>query len=412
VIGLSGCGKSSLVKAGMLPALKAGFLSGIGMNWRVATRCPGDRPMRNLSDVLLNKSALGTDREGRYRAEEAAFLLATLRRGPLGLVEVLDKKPLPENTNLLILVDQFEEIFRYSKKCDVDEANAFVALLLASVEQTKYPVFVMLTMRSDFLGECPFFLGLPEKMNDNQFLTPRLNRDQCRAAIVGPADIFGGNVEPRLINSLLNEMGTDSDQLPVLQHCLMRMWFKANERIKAQNKTGVQNVVLQMTLADYEGVGGLKNALSNHADEAYSELDGKQQYIAERIFRCLSERGVDRRDTRRPAQIAEIASVAGVSDSEVITVANVFRGSDRCFVTPAIDIPLSPDSALDISHESLIRKWARMQRWVEHEVESTKMYRRLEEAACLWEQGRAALWRTPDLENAIEWRDREKPTPV
>ena len=158
-----------------------------------------------------------------------------MRRGPLGLIEALREQPLPENTNLLLVVDQFEEIFRYREHQDRDEADAFVALLLRSVQDSAFPVYIVITMRSDFLGDCALFPGLPEALNDSQFLTPRLNREQRRLAITGPARVCGGDVEPALVNRLLNDMGADPDQLPVLQHALMRLWTDAAKR---DNKTG------------------------------------------------------------------------------------------------------------------------------------------------------------------------------
>ena len=169
VVGESGCGKSSLVRAGMIPALETGLLAAAGARWRVARTRPGEAPLRSLAASLLDPAALGLERAGQPAAE--AFLYATLRRGPLGLAEALADTPLPPRTQLLVLVDQFEEIFRYRRHGDRDEADAFVALLLAAVARPEPPVYVVLTMRSDFLGECAHFAGLPEAMNDSQFLT-------------------------------------------------------------------------------------------------------------------------------------------------------------------------------------------------------------------------------------------------
>ena len=110
-----------------------------------------------------------------------------------------------------------------------EEADAFVALLLAASQQREQPVYVVITMRSDFIGDCTRFAGLPEVVNEAQFLTPRMTREQSRQAIEGPAEVFGGVVEPALVNRLLNDMGTDPDQLPLMQHALMRMWTRASE---------------------------------------------------------------------------------------------------------------------------------------------------------------------------------------
>ena len=130
VVGTSGCGKSSLVRAGLIPALEQGFLSDAHPNWRMAITHPGSAPFDNLTTGLLQEAALGPER----RADNAASSLeATLRRGPLGLVEAVAESNLPEGTNVLLLVDQFEEIFRYRQQtAGIDDAGAFVSLLLAA----------------------------------------------------------------------------------------------------------------------------------------------------------------------------------------------------------------------------------------------------------------------------------------
>jgi WD40 repeat protein/energy-coupling factor transporter ATP-binding protein EcfA2 len=399
VVGPSGCGKSSLVQTGLLNALETGFLASAGVRWRMATLRPGNHPLRNLARALLEKEALGPERGGDENSE--AFLLATLRRGPLGLVEIRREVALPQNTNLLVLVDQFEEIFRYRQQYDINEADAFVALLLASAAQPEVRLYVLITMRSDFLGDCTLFAGLPEVLNDSQFLTPRLTREQLQEAIIGPARVFDGEAEPALVNRLLNDMGTDPDQLPLMQHALMRLWNRASQ----------QSSVL-LTLRDYEAIGGLKEALSRHADEAYEPLDAAQKVIAETLFRSLCERSAARRDTRRPVRLEDVAEVAGVKWEQVAAVVEVFRHPDRSFLMPPIGTPLKPDTIIDISHESLIRQWQRLSDWVEAEAASADTYRRLVETARLWKDDKAAPWGTPDLENALVWREKQQPNPA
>src|SRR5262249_22007752 len=204
------------------------------------------------------------------------------------------------------------------------------------------------------------------------------------------------------------------------QHVLMRMWTRAHEAIQAHHGTSQQADALRdaadlavgvtLTLDDYEQVGGLAQALSNHADEAYETLDAEQQRIAAVLFRCLSERGPTRRDTRRPVQLGAVAAVAGVLPAQVAAVADVFRQPDRSFITPSADVALRPDTVLDISHESLIRQWQRLNAWAEQEAEAAETYRRLAQTPRLWQRGQAALWSTPDLENALAWKEREHPT--
>ncbi len=408
VVGLSGCGKSSLVRAGLWSDLEMGFLASAGSRWQVAECRPGYRPFASLAEALLK-----TDWGQHYlpqltdRTEAAAFLQAQVRRVSLGVHGVLQETPLPADTNLLLIVDQFEEIFRYYQQGDADEAEAFVAMLLASSQppplfpEEKHRVYVVITMRSDFLGNCALFAGLSEAINEGQFLVPRLTREQLREAIEFPARVFGGEIEATVVNQLLNDAGTDFDQLPLLQHALMRMWKFASAENPEQ---------IIVTLKHYDQIGGSANALSQHADKGYAKLNSDQQKIAEILFRSLCEYGSDNRDTRRPVKLAEVATLANVPWEQVATVVEEFRKPWRSFLVPPVDKELSPDSVLDISHESLIRKWQRLRRWTEEEAESAKLYRRLEDSAVRWEQGQAALWHSPDLEIAVAWRDQKQPT--
>jgi tetratricopeptide (TPR) repeat protein/energy-coupling factor transporter ATP-binding protein EcfA2 len=423
VVGPSGCGKSSLVRAGMLAALESGFIAAAGSRWLVAEMRPGNRPRHNLAEALLACGLFSPDVAEQTNA--AALIAATLRRGPRGIVELLHETKLPEQTNLLVLVDQFEEIFRFRQHHDSGEARAFVDLLLASAAQKEVPIYVVITMRSDFLGDCAVFEGLPEALNQGQFLTPRLKRDDCREAILGPAAVFDAEVEPALVNRILNDIGTDPDQLPLMQHALLRVWTRSSAQSdgpgghegdgEAANEqadsTGFElHAPVVMRLVDYEEVGGVANALSNHADEVFDSLDERDQQIAERLFRCLSERGEGRRDTRHPTPLKTVADVAGTSPQALMEVIDAFRQPECSFLTPPDGVPLEERTVLDISHESLIRQWRRLAQWVDQESESAAMYRRLRETALLWKVGKAAFWGTPDLEQMLAWRDRERPT--
>lgn len=405
VIGPSGCGKSSLVRAGMIPALETGFMAEAGARWRIVTMTPADHPLARLAARLAEPDALGSATGDS--ADTAALTAAALRSGPLALIDMVREARLPAGTNLLLLVDQFEEIFRYWEKGDRDEADAFVALLLASAAQAEVPVYVVITMRSDFLGECAVFRGLPEAMNDSQYLTPRITREQCRLAITGPARVFGGSVEPHLVNRLLNDFGPDPDQLPLLQHALMRMWDRAQARAREKGASPL------LGLKDYEALGGLVSALSNHADEVLHELSQEQQAIAEVMFRSLTERGMGKRDTRSPAILKDVAAVAGVAPEAVYAVYPVveaFRRPDRSFIVPPAGTPLTPGTLLDIGHESLIRQWRTLGEWVEREARSAALYQRLKDTAQLWYRGEEALLRNPGLERALEWEKQERPT--
>jgi len=398
ILGPSGCGKSSLLEAGMLASLEAGFMASAGVRWRIANMRPGQSPMRDLAKNLLEDKALGPE-WGEHK-ENVAFLQAILRRGPLGLLEALKEAPLPKGANLLILVDQFEEIFRYRQQYGADEAEAFVSLLLNSARQREVSVYVVIAMRTDFLSDCNLLSGLADAINEGQFLIPRLDREQSREAIVGPAEVFGGKVEPALVNRLLNDMQKDPDQLPLMQHALMRIWNIALARGTASPA---------LSLGDYEAIGGLEEALSNHADEAFGELDERQKAIVETLFRSLCERSPTTRDTRRPTRLSDVAAVAGVDPDEVAKVVEVFRQPDRSFLMPPVGTPLLPETIIDISHESLIRQWKRLNGWVEAEATSAGEYHRLEQTARLWKGEVAELWSGLDLQKILDWKEYQHP---
>jgi energy-coupling factor transporter ATP-binding protein EcfA2 len=164
VIGASGSGKSSLITAGLLPALYRGFMVQAGSHWRAALFRPGNNPIGNLARVLsqtgiYNKSPDETGDDPDSNALSGRFLEVTLRRSDRGLIDAVKQANLPENENLLIVVDQFEELFRFSrlerdKRDGKRDSAAFIKLLLETRNQAELPIYIILTMRSDFLGDC------------------------------------------------------------------------------------------------------------------------------------------------------------------------------------------------------------------------------------------------------------------
>ncbi len=250
IIGTSGSGKSSLIRAGLLPELFGGFLSEAGANWRVALTRPGSNPIGNLAAVLNSTDVLGPQSAGGADpAQNQMFLEIALRRSGMGLIESTRLAGLPKSDNLLLVVDQFEELFRFAEagKQEADDAAAFVRLLLEAAHQREVPIYVVIAMRSDFIGDCARFRDLPETVTAGMYLIPRMNREQRRQAIEEPVLVGGGHIAPRLVTRMLNEVGDDPDQLPILQHALMRTWDQW------ANSSDHQNPI---DIADYEAIGG------------------------------------------------------------------------------------------------------------------------------------------------------------
>ncbi|MAR10448.1 MAG: hypothetical protein CL681_10800 [Blastopirellula sp.] len=399
VVGTSGSGKSSLVRAGLIPSLFGGTMVTVGSRWEVGVFRPGGDPVKNLAQALIDCDL--------YDAEDTESLprvLATLRRSRQGLSEAVRQSDLEPGHNLLIVVDQFEELFRFQHESDAqkEEAAAFVQLLLHAASEAKAPVYITITMRSDYLGECAQIPGLAEAVNHGEYLIPRLTRDQRRTAIERPVAVGGGQISQLLINQLLNEVGDEVDQLPVLQHALMRVWDCWSEDHQDEEP---------LDLRHYKQVGGLTQALSQHADEVYAELpNDRSRLLCERIFKALTERGEDERGIRRPTQMQSLCEIVGGTTAEVMQVLDAYREVGRTFIMPLAGTPIDAETVIDISHESLMRVWRRLNEWVDEESQSARIYRRLADTAVLFHDNRAGHYRDPDLQIALAWRESDQPT--
>lgn len=407
ILGASGSGKSSFMFCGLIPTLHGGFMTDAGSNWRVVVSRPGGGPIDNLAESLLVK-----DQEYNSLSEEDKLIRKTiigtvLRSSSLGLIEVIKQLKDDKSQNVLILIDQFEELFRFSKlessTSDRDESSAFVNLLLEAVHQYDEQIYVAITMRSDFIGECAKYPDLTQMINDSHYLIPQMTRDQKRMAVEGPVAVGGGKIAPRLTQQLLNDVGDNPDQLPILQHALMRTWaYWVDDRKEDE----------PIDLRHYNAVGTLREALSQHANEAYDSLNKREKQIAEVMFKALTERGAENQGIRRPTKLGTIAAIAGVSEDEVERVVDRFREPGRSLLMPPYGVRLESDTVVDISHESLMRIWDRLKRWLDEESKASEMYIKLSEAAERFQEGKASLWQMPDLQLALNWREENRPTLV
>jgi WD40 repeat protein/energy-coupling factor transporter ATP-binding protein EcfA2 len=377
VVGSSGSGKSSLVRAGLLPALDRGYLARATTRWRIAVMRPGMAPIENLAEGLRGAGLPGVDS-------------ARLRSSSLGLIETVREAGLEPGESLLVVADQFEELFRYQRRSvelgEISEAALFVSLLLTAAQRPDVPVYIVLTMRSDFLGDCAQFAGLPEALSNSQYLIPRLTRDQRRQAIEEPLRLFGASLTTQLLERLLNDSGQDTgggpDPLPVLQHALMRTWLQWKEDGP-------------LDLSHYGAAGAMDAALDQHAELIYvQELDDTQRKITERVFRCLTTTELTR-PVRRPTPLRDLYRIVGGPQEEIDRVLGVFRDRRNSFVQ------VNRDESVDISHESLIWKWKRLGSWVAEEAASADLYRDLAKDAA----GRAT-WGEPKLSAAIAEREK------
>jgi energy-coupling factor transporter ATP-binding protein EcfA2 len=418
VLGSSGSGKSSLVRAGLIPAVREGFLLAM-TKWRFLVIRPGHRPYQRLVRVLTSPiDSSGENHSAPARDEpttsEESRVLSTLLGNDRGLLTALDESGISADTNVMIVVDQFEELFAFRRagagRDDVasrDEVAAFVNTLLCACADPNGRVRVVLTMRSDFVGDCEAFLGLPEAVSRSQFLVPRLDRVQMEDAILRPGTIKEAGFSPfsfeqGLVNRIINDAGDRPDQLPLMQHALMRTWKLAVRRAK-QNGT-----LVQLMHKDYDDAGGITEALSRHAEDAWKLIEGDQrkEEIVRRLFLLLCDISPDGQITRRRPRVTEVQAVTGAGKEELEGLIRLFQEDDRNFLFPRLEHHQNARDFLDISHEALLRQWPRFARWLEQERQDASELERLAEQAVLHSQNAGGLLSATDLVRIAEWNRR------
>src|SRR5262245_195530 len=449
VLGSSGTGKSSLVQTGLISGLEMGMLGRARSHWRIVDFRPRGAPLRNLARRLLATELQETHGTIAKPDEiEIEFLSARLKREPWSLFRWCQEGHLPKGTNLLLLVDQFEELFRYQTYADREEAEAFVARLLEIKRPPSFidaitakSIYVTLTMRSEFLGACSLIENLAEAINEGTFLTPRMTREECREAIEGPAEISAIEIEETLVNRLLNDLasfaswsdggregepgkaGEDqlsrlarrADQLPLMQHALNRMWEEANGGIAASYAPRAKSSPIKLTLSNYEGIGGLQGALDKHANAVLAKLKAtlgtaRCEAATKMIFRAVTAGTTIADAVRRPTRFGELVRICGDDRAAVHAAVDAFRAEGCNFLQPEIDPdkPALEDTELvDITHESLIRQWTQLREWAREEFEAAETYRRLLDAAKRSKDGRGELWTKLDLGQVVAWRGHD-----
>jgi len=438
--GASGDGKSSLVYAGIIPNAKAGFLKSNFTNWAIADFRPERSPLANFSKSIAEQLGI----------ENVSTVLSELSHGYSSLVDLYKASRLyldpgdPEwiqgdeeqrnsmrrsAANLLIVADQFEEFFtnpeNYSNGVPSKEANLVTNLLLETARialEENLPIYVIITMRSDFIGQCASFRGLPEYIGFSQFFVPRLNRKQLQEVIEEPAVLSGNRISRRLTERLILDITEGTDQLPILQHALNQIWKMAD------------NGDEEMDLIHYAMVGGmegkelpddsflkyrqwfdeqsqkikdcydkpsLQNVLNTHANKLFnlcydslddthkenlSEEDAKN--IIKTAFKCLTKID-DGRAVRNRVTLGEITSIINLEQVEFATVAlvlKIYRETGNTLLRPYVEENeiLNEQSVLDITHESLIRNWDYLDQWAKEEYNNYTTFLDFEQQLNRW----------------------------
>ena len=441
--GASGDGKSSLVYAGIIPNARAGFLRSKYTNWVVADFRPERNPFKNLCKSLAEQLEIGnTDTVESELKHGFSALIDLYKNSPRHLdtdsaewkeaddagKAVLKRK----SANLMILVDQFEEFFtnpeNYQNGAPSRESNLVLNVLLETSRialEDDLPIYVVFTMRSDFIGQCSAFRGLPEYIGFSQFFVPRLNRTQLQQVVEEPAVLSGNQISRRLTERLIYDLTEGVDQLPILQHALNQIWHAADQgkeemdllhyaMVGGMSADELPREQKEKFLDWFNGLPdeirdcyhepGLQNVLDTHTNKLYLEATeyyeretGKAipiedvRAVIKTAFTCLTKidqsRAVRNRMTLQ--EITDILNRPGLDTEAVGAVLNIFREPGNTFIRPFID-PESDDKklesgdVLDITHESLIRNWHYLEEWALEEYENYTVFLDFEKQLNRW----------------------------
>lgn len=402
LLGGAGVGKTSLINCGIQPLVLSGLLNGPETHWHCFRTQPGSNPIKNLAKVIYNSKFKATFNENPHIHEQ--ICKSILSRGRQGLVELISQFQLVGDHKYLFIIDQFEDLFKLRFNTNeiefYEEALQYVNLFVEALSSTKYQVYVVVSIRSDFTDDCVIFPSLADFINKSNVLIPKMSREQVREVVVSPLRAMNIKIEDSVMVQILNDSSTIDDMLPRLQHAMHRTW---------ESWVGLNNWEKPIAAKEYEAAGGIKNSVSNHANSLYDELNEDDKKLCEIIFKSLTERGSENKGLSRPVSISEISEIAKVEIADIIRVANIFKQGKSGFLI-SDEEQLSPSCIVDLSHVSLMRAWNRLREWVEDEAISSQMYRQLSQASAAYQVGRAGLLKPPDLQFAVNWKEKQKPT--
>jgi WD40 repeat protein len=398
VLGASGSGKSSIVKAGLIPALRADALLH-SAEWTIRTMTPGASPLAGLAAQLAHV-AVG---DSMQRTLDA--LAADERTLDLAVALALADRPPGER--LVLVVDQLEEVFTLCR--DEGERAAFLANLIYAATIPGGRTIVVVTLRADFYYRCAPYPPVRGVLAFQHLLIGPLGDEGLRRAIEEPAWATGFTLEPGLVDTILADVGDRPGTLPLLQHVLLEVWRRRRGRLLA--------------LDAYVESGGVQGALAKHADAVYDELSEAQRDLTERVLLRLVQPGEGTEDARRRVDVEELVTAG---DERAAVDAVVSRLADERLLTTSRD-ETSEARLVEITHEALLKGWPRLRSWVERDREALLAHRRLTEASREWERSgrddgllyrgvRLAAWRPSAdqgagsrrrrLTEAVEWRAR------
>ncbi len=399
VLGPSGSGKSSLARAGLIAELARQPLPGM-RDARVAVLTPGAHPLEALAGVLARIATDDSTPVAKTREFNDELKLANDEGAYDGLRRIADSLPEIASVPLIVLVDQFEEI--YSLCDDKTARTAFIENLLQAASDAGSRTSVVITLRTDFLGETQTHEALNRLVCAQQIMVPAMDETELRAAIAKPAELAGHPLDDATITLLTSDAKDREGALPLLQFALTRIW---------------DGMTCGVAPAEtYQKIGGVGGALAGEAQRIYDQLGDDEKRIAKRVFLGLVQLGEGTRDTRRRAIVENLVSV-GEDASEVERVIRCFAGRDARLITLSSIKRKDSDTSeeaeavdtAEVTHEALFDHWDQLNDWLDENREDVRFSRHLDEAALTWKQQghpEGGLWQPPNLDLLSEYHAR------
>lgn len=374
VVGASGSGKSSLVRAGLVPALRRGGLPG-SERWFVAEMYPGSAPFQELDEALL-----------RVAVDAPPTVLDLLTADERGLLRAINRCLPRDGSELVLVVDQLEELFTLV----ANEAlrARFLDSLVTAVAGPDSRLRVVATLRADFYDRPLAHRGMAELLRDRTATVVPLSAEEIGEAVRLPAERAGVEVEPALVGAIVADVVDQPGALPLLQYALTELFERRHDG--------------EMTLAAYRDLGGISGAVARRAEELHAGLDESGRGAVRQLFLRLVALGEGWEETRRRVPLSELQAIE-VDRPAIESVIDLF-GRHRLLSFDRD--PRTREPTVEVAHEALLRAWGRLRAWIEEARDDLRVHRHLAGATADWESGgrdASDLWRGARLEQAEVW---------
>ncbi len=357
VVGPSGSGKSSVLKAGVIPALRQGALPA-SETWFIVEMTPGSYPMEKLESALLH-----------IAVNPPESLLGQLQEDRRGLLRAIRRTLPDEESQLFLVIDQFEELFTLVE--DEEERIHFLNSLLVAAQEKSSPFRLVITLRADYYDRPLQYASFGDLMRQHTEVVLPLSANELERAVTGPAERAGLAVDPSLVTEIVADVVDHPGMLPLLQYALTELFEQRNDNL--------------LSLQTYRTIGGVTGALAQRAEELYAGMDGPGQEVARQLFLRLVALGEEGEYNRRRVLRSELTTL---DNSQLLLNSAQFEGIIDAYGSARL-LTFDRDATsraptVEVAHEAMLREWDRLRGWLEADRSDLIFHRQLNRAAAEW----------------------------